>query len=311
MNPAPQINGRTPWRASLLVDLPSGLFLLGVAANTALIACTAHEWLRALLALPQALLLAGCQEAKHLCVHGSFLTRRRANDLVGTVCAALFGVNFVAYRYFHFQHHRFTCTEADPEGRLYALSWRTRWVWLLAPVEVPWVAFHINRTAWSLVPAVRRPARRAALGGMLAIASLLGLCAWRAPQAVLWAYAIPLALHSWFDFLLTQAEHHGVAVLPSSCRRDPGAVTHDVVLPFGLGWLNLHRSLHRVHHRYPSLRWFEAPARLRDDPTASPISYGTFVRDWLAAGPRLWCPGDAASPRTEHADTHSRTTARP
>ena len=293
MNPLPTAGGCARPHATPGSDLPSILFLLGIAANTTLIVHITQPWARALLALLQALLLAGCQEAKHLCVHRSFLANRRANDIVGILCAALFGVNFVAYRYFHFQHHRGTCTDADPEGRLYALSWRTRWIWLLAPLELAWVAFHINRTAWPMVPVTQHGARRLALAGMLGVVSLIAVCTWQAPHAVLWAYAIPLALHAWLDFILTQAEHYGVAIVPSSCRRDTGTVTHDVVLPFGLGWLNLHRSLHRVHHQYPGLRWYCAPARLRGDPGASPIPLLSFVRQWLAAGPRLWTTSGA------------------
>jgi fatty acid desaturase len=286
---------RIDWRD----DLPSLLFLGGVAANTALIALTPHTWLRALLTLPQALLLAGCQEAKHMAVHGSFLSLRPLNDAVGIVFAALFGVNFAAYRYFHLQHHRTTCTDADPEGRLYALSWKTRWIWVLAPLELPWIAYHQNRIGWPMVPPGRLRERAIALVWTLAFWALIGLGVWRAGavrQAIFWAYLIPVVLLAWFDFVLTQAEHYGVAVVPSSAgtaRSDPGAITHDIVLPLGLGWLTLHRSLHRVHHRHPALRWHRALRRLNADPTAAPITYAAFVRRWLAAGPRLWLPAEA------------------
>jgi fatty acid desaturase len=292
-------------RAELRADLPSLLFLAVVAVNTIVLATTSHLWLRALLALPQALLLAGCQEAKHMAVHGTFLSERRANDAVGVVFAALFGVNFTAYRYFHLQHHRATCTEADPEGQLYALSWRTRWIWALAPLELPWIAWHQNRVGWPMVPASRRGERNAAVVWMLVFFAIVGFCAWHAPQAVLWVYAIPAALLSWFDFMLTQAEHYGVPIGAALARRDPGETTQDIVLPFGLGWLMLHRPLHRVHHRYPGSRWYEAPRRLRDDPTAAPINYAAFVRRWLASGPRLWllensAPATHAAPVKHH-----------
>jgi fatty acid desaturase len=275
---------RAPW----LADMPSVLFLLGVVANTALIVGMEHTGSRVLLALVQALLLKGCQEAKHQCVHRTFLRSRRANDMVGTLCAALVGVNFVAYRYFHFQHHRAPCTDDDPEGRLYALSWRTRWIWLLAPLEVPWVAFHINRVAWPMVPVRHHKWRAAAAACGLAFGALLGLLAWRFPQEVLWAYAVPLLLFSWADFPLTQSEHYGAEVLPAACHHDPGAMTNDVVLPAGLGWLTLHGSLHRVHHRQPYSPWHEAPTRLRADASAAPIPYALFVRRWMAEGPRRW-----------------------
>jgi len=277
-----------PIRSRRHADAASVLFLLAVLTNTALIAVMPHAWLAALLSLPQALLLVGCQEAKHLCVHGTFVTHRAVNNMIGIVCAALFGANFVAYRYFHFAHHRAACTDTDPEGRLYALSWSTRWIWLLAPVELPWVAWHIGRVGWSMVPRSSRAQRNAAAVWMAAFAALVAVGLRHAPQTVVFGYLLPLVLFSWFDFMLTQAEHYGVAIVPASSWRDPASLTHDIVLPFGLGWLTLHRALHRVHHHEPGLRWVEAPRRLRADPTARPLAYGAFARCWLADGPRLW-----------------------
>lgn len=294
-------------RYGWLADVPSVLFLAGVVANTSLIAWADTPWLLVLLTLPQALLLGGCQEAKHVCVHGTFLRHRGLNDAVGTVCAALFGVNFVAYRALHYQHHRATCTEADPEGGLYALSWRTRWIWLLAPIELPWVAFHINRLGWPMVPPGQRRQRAAALAWMVMFAVLVGIAARHAPQTVLFGYAVPLALFSWFDFVLTQAEHYQVDIVPAvptAAARPPGPLTLDIVLPLGLGWLTLHRPLHRVHHCHPGLRWYEAPRRLRADPTATPMPYAAFVRRWLAAGPRLWLRADGSPAAPYSIDHH-------
>ena len=269
-------------------DLPSALFLTAVLANTIVIAITANSWIAPALVLPQALLLLGCQEAKHLSVHGTFIRNRYVNDAIGIAFAALFGVNFVAYRYFHVVHHYATCTEADPEGKLYALSWRTRWIWLLAPLELPWVAWHIGRNGWPMVPPAKRPLRNAACVWMIAFAALVAIGLHYAPRAIVFAYLLPLALFSWFDFILTQAEHYGAAIGPASHRREPGSIAHDIVLPLGLGWMTLHRTLHRVHHREPALPWYDARRRLNEDATANPMTYGTFVRRWLASGPRLW-----------------------
>lgn len=281
----------TPTRRILgrwCTDLPSALFIAAVAANTVLICRTSSVWLLVALMVLQAVLLVGCQEAKHLSVHGTFVRNRYLNDAIGIVCAALFGVNFVAYRYFHFAHHRATCTEADPEGRLYSLSWRTRWIWLLAPVELPWVAWHVGRTAWPMVPANKRPQRHLALVWMTLFGLLVVAGLRVAPGAVACAYLIPLLMFSWIDFILTQAEHYGVAIASVSHHRDPRSIAHDIVLPFGLGWVTLHRALHRVHHGNPSLRWSEAPGALKADETALPLTYGSFARRWFESGPRLW-----------------------
>jgi fatty acid desaturase len=269
-------------------DIPSALFLLAVVTNTVLICRTSALWLLAPLTMLQTLLMVGCQEAKHLSVHGTFFRHRGLNDAVGIICAGMFGVNFIAYRYFHFAHHRATCSETDPEGRLYSLSWRTRWIWLLAPLELPWVAWHIGRIAWAMVPAHKHWQRNAVVVWMtaLGIAAVVGLCL--APAAVTCCYLIPLSLFAWFDFVLTQAEHYGVAIVPAAQARDARTISHDIVLPFGLGWLTLHRGLHRVHHGHPALRWFLAPRALKRDRTAAPLSYGAFARRWFTGGPRLW-----------------------
>ncbi|MGN6650481.1 fatty acid desaturase family protein [Trinickia sp.] len=286
-------------------DWPSALFLAAVLTNTVAvaIAATSNTWLVCPLVLLQAWLILGCQEAKHLSVHGTFIGNRHLNDTIGIAFAALFGVNFVAYRYFHLAHHHATCTEADPEGKLYALSWRTRWIWLLAPLELPWVAWHIGRTGCPMVPPSKRRLRNAAFVWMAAFAALVGIGLYYAPRTIAFAYLIPLALFAWFDFMLTQAEHYDTSIAPASNRREPGSITYDIVLPLCLGWMTLHRTLHRVHHREPGSPWFQAPRRLNEDPTARPIGYMTFVRRWLAGGPRLWL--------TEHGTLAGTTAAQP
>jgi fatty acid desaturase len=278
-------------------DLAGGVFLLAVVINTALLATIHRVWIDLPLAIVQALLLLGCQEVKHLAAHRSFLSLRFLNDLAGTFSASMIGENFTAFRYFHFKHHLATCNDDDPEGRLYALSWHTRWIWLMAPLEVFWVAFHLNRVGRGLVPADRRAAHRLSTAAWLLCTSALALAGCLAPHAFMWAYAIPLGISAWIDFPLTQAEHYGVAVAPAGTRRGVNEVALDVVLPFGLGWLMLHRPLHRLHHRQPNAGWIGAPGRLREDAFAAPIAYGDFARRWLREGPRLWLPGTDSCPQ--------------
>jgi len=288
-----------------LSDWPSALFLFAVLINTLLISVCTHRWCVVPLMLLQALLLTGCQEAKHLCAHGTFFNNRNLNDVVGSACAALVGQNFFAFRYFHLAHHCTPCTEADPEGPLYARSWRTRWIWLLAPAEVPWVAWHLTRTGWPRVPRPRHLQRNAALVWLAVLAGLVVLGLYYAPRSIAFAYLIPLALSAWFDFILTQAEHYGVPIAPASRRREQAAIANDIALPFGLGWLLLHRSLHRAHHREPALRWFEVPRAMRTDATACPIGYIAFARRWLTNGPRLWLT-DRGSLANVNVPTRSR-----
>ena len=238
-------------------DWPSWLLIAAVVVNTTLIASTHGLMPLIALALVQMLLLMGCQEAKHLCVHGTFLTNKRANDAVGTLCGALSGVNFWAFRHFHLVHHRTACTHDDPEGEMYGKSWRTRWIWLLAPIEQPWVAFHINRAGWRLTPPAFRRSRNLGMLFVVGFALLLAALAFKFPRTVMWAYAIPFVTLTYFDFLLTQAEHYAVEVVPSSApRRSQIGIGGNVVLPAWLAWPMLNRGLHGLHHVYPGQRWF-------------------------------------------------------
>lgn len=282
LRPGPHSAPRTAWQ-----DWPSYAFLVAVASNTALLLLASHTGWRIPLAIIQAIFWMGCQEAKHQCVHRTFLTPRWANDLVGFFCAALSGVNFFAYRHFHFAHHRHTCTAQDPEGHLYALSWPTRWIWLLAPLEIAWVAFHLNRRGQACTPPSYRTSHHLGLLGLTLFILGMAVFAFCFPTEFLWAFFIPMVLASWADFVLTQAEHYGVAITSPSVRRNPDHITYNIVLPWLLSWMTLHRSLHRVHHRHPGLRWFQARRQLREE-SAPSMSYGAFARHWLSRGPRLW-----------------------
>ena len=275
-------------------DIAAALFALTLAINTTLLATVDALWALVPLAAIQSLLLLGCQEAKHLAAHRTLFGHARVNDLAGTLAAALIGENFIAFRYFHVQHHRRACSDDDPEGRLYALSWRTRWIWLLAPLEVFWVAWHLGRVGRTLVPGRHRDAWHAAHCATIATAAALCALAATHPHAVLWCYAIPLVCAAWLDFPLTQAEHYGSRIVGAEASHGRDAHANDVVLPV-LGWLLLQRSLHRVHHRAPAAPWHTALRRLHADPSARPITYAAFVRRWLAHGPRKWPHADASA----------------
>lgn len=269
-------------------DFSSALFLLVLAANTALIVTVQYPLLRAALVLPQALLLIGCQEAKHLCSHGNFIRPRVLNDAVGIFCGALFWVNFFTFRYFHLEHHRNPCNHNDPEAKLYKLSPATRWVWLLSPLELPWNSFHISRVGAAYVPASSRLRWMLTNFFVAMVVTALAIAAWKAPQAVLWAYLIPLALFGLIDFPLTQSEHYGVVIASADGKRDMNEIANDVVLPRAISWMTLYRGLHNVHHNYPALHWSAVPGRLQWPVNSRAISYWQFVRLWFAKGPRLW-----------------------
>ncbi|NUT89654.1 fatty acid desaturase [Pseudomonas corrugata] len=277
-------------------NLPSYLFLALCIGNTAALAWLAGNeafgWLElAPLVILQAVLMIGVQEIKHQGVHRQFLVGTRLNDAVGMLAAAMFGANFVGYRYFHLEHHRKTCQADDPEGLMYEQSWRTRLICLLGPVEQLWTTLSTNAISRRYVPPreVWRWRRNNALLALFLAALAVGIH--EAPRQVLSAWLIPYCLFAWLDFWLTQAEHYGVAISAQGARRAPADITTDVYLPTWVSWLILHRSLHRTHHEAPATRWFHAHARSRvlaETRPGSAVGLRAFLATWMRFGPRLW-----------------------
>lgn len=71
----------------------------------------------------------------HEATHGSVSRNRLVNDTVGTIAAALHGVPFGTWRYFHLAHHAKTGTAEDSEN--YPTCW-SRWTLLTFPLT-QWV----------------------------------------------------------------------------------------------------------------------------------------------------------------------------
>lgn len=270
---------------------PSYVYVTLAALNTAAISAYAGSLLVLPLVVVQSLFFVGLLELTHQSVHRNFVSSKTANELLGTIAAGLIGFNLVAYRYFHFEHHRHTCDEADPEGLLYAGSPSTRWIWLIAPAAQAWVAVSINRLAGRYVPSAKSGSlRRARLGLGLMLFAVMAFAV-TAPQSFLMAYLIPFCGFAWIDFLFSQAEHYGFEIREATPSRDRGSVTHDVRVPSLFSQLMLHRNLHRVHHVWPQTRWYEAPRRLRALQSTQPEhapTFAEFASRWMRQGPRLW-----------------------
>lgn len=67
----------------------------------------------------------------HEATHGSVSRNQAVNDAVGTLAAALHGVPFATWRYFHLTHHANTGTDDDSE--VYGTHW-SRWTLITFPV---------------------------------------------------------------------------------------------------------------------------------------------------------------------------------
>jgi fatty acid desaturase len=265
-----------------------GLFLI----NSGLLLWFDHPLVLVVLAMFQAFFFIGLQELKHQAVHRNFLSVAWVNDVIGMWAAALFGHNFIGYRYFHLRHHQFFCTEKDPEGDLYQLGWTTRWVCVLGAIEQLWVAYQTNRFSAQYVPSLKQRAWR--ISRLMIYCNVVCWCvlAWFKPFAVLWVLIIPFCLFAWLDFWFTQAEHYQTSIVQTPQSHEPSAATLDVMLPSWLSFLMLHRSLHRTHHQWPAIHW----SNLRNAQPLLPcdgkqsMRFFSFCARWFKFGPRLWLP---------------------
>lgn len=299
-----------PEPRSVRASWPSYLYASLFVLNTGVISAYPGSVFVLPLLVLQSLFFVGLLELTHQSVHRNFVSSKLGNEILGTTAAGLIGFNLVAYRYFHFEHHRHPCDEEDPEGLLYAGSPRTRWIWLIAPVAQLWVAVAINRLAGQYVP--RRKRRdwlraRFALGLMLCALMLFAVLA---PQSFVMAYLLPFCGFAWIDFPFSQAEHYGVDIRKRTARADYGTVTHDVRVPLVLSGLMLHRNLHRVHHIWPNTRWYEAPGRLGDlerSQSEQVLTFAEFLSRWMRQGPRLWAPQGSPAPDEARPHESQRT----
>lgn len=273
-------------------DWPSALYLLLFLLNTALIIVLPWSFTNIVLIVIQGFFFVGLLEMTHQCVHHAFLSSsRKLNETVGLIAASLIGINMVTYRYFHLEHHRHTCDNADPEGHLYADSPTGRWFIGAAPIAHLFVALGINGLAKRYVPLAKKAEWQRARAVLLLTLCLLAVWAALSPLTFIQAYLIPLCLFAWFDFLFSQAEHYGAPVSDPSSVRNVASVSYDITVNRWLSHLMLNRNLHRVHHVWPRTRWFEAQARLNDLDALQPgrvMDLQAFGKLWWQGGPRLW-----------------------
>ncbi len=270
---------------------PSYLYLSLLALNSVAICTLASDVGAIGLILLQAWFMVGLFELMHQAAHRRFVTSGVWNETLGNLAAALIGLNFTAFRYFHLEHHRHTCDEGDPEGLIYSNVARSRWNWLIAPVLHGAAVWRINQLASRFVPASRR-ADWMGSNAMLALV-LVGLVLWLvlAPRSFLLCYLLPFLLFTWLDYLFSQAEHYGAKVRGIDDSVNVANLTLDLRMPRWISLLMLHRNLHRVHHVWPRTRWFEAPSFLPALDRAQPgrvISLTGFIARWLTQGPRQW-----------------------
>lgn len=246
-----------------------------------------------------AVMLAGLSEFMHQGVHKNLCGRVQLfNNFVGTVAAAMVGVDFGIYRDFHLDHHDTVNTPKDPErsflythpgyaakaGRWKERSWFSRfWSWLGATFIFGYL-FGFSTHTW-LVWVVRLaiPLAIAGIGYVEGLSGLMIL----AKVGVAWV--LPFFIFVFVDFFLAQSEHYGMGDEPSARHVDNKRqyqISWNLWLPWPIPFMLFRRNLHAEHHENPGTHWWFARDK-KLNRTLGPIQY---LKSWWASGPRVMTP---------------------
>lgn len=249
--------------------------VLAIAAMHAALAI-GWWWVVPLLALPAAGLTVRSFIIQHDCGHGSFLPSRRANDMVGRLCALLTFTPYANWRRQHAQHHG-TWNDLDRrEGRgsdIYSTCltvaeyqalgrWERRWHRLtrhpvVALILLPPLIFLVLHRVPFDTPAAWRHERRSVQLTNLALLALhggLALTLGLVPTlVVLLAVMVPASITGVWLFSL---QHHFEGT--SWARHDDWDPVTAAIggssflrLPRVLQWLTGSIGFHHVHHLAP------------------------------------------------------------
>ncbi|WP_404840858.1 fatty acid desaturase [Alkalilimnicola ehrlichii] len=72
---------------------------------------------------------------------------------------------------------------------------------------------------------------------------------------------------------------------------DPADTANDIALPAFFGALCLFRNYHRVHHAYPTTKWYAAPRVYEQTFLANgkpAVAVFDLIAQWMRRGPRTW-----------------------
>jgi len=252
----------------------SAVNLAAYAALAALAIGTAAWPLKALAWAGMGLLLAGCVNVAHDCLHSTHLDSRRANRVAGSLWCAPALVNFSLFRHSHLLHHRYTLVPGDPEPHapITSVTGYLRRVFVHNPFAPPLRNTRkvFGAASATLPDAVRRPGRRDAAVVCAWLALMAGLTALH-PLALVQAYWIPLLLMHPLITLTALPEHHDRQ--PSAdVFTSTGSVVSNAILRHAM-WSGGFHAEHHFNPGVPSCNLLALHAAMRAGRTHSEPSY--------------------------------------
>ena len=280
-----------------------GLFQLvshvgAIAAASGLVWLTSETWwllVPAQLVLGILLTFLFCP--LHETVHRTAFRSRWLNDAVAWITGFVIFLPSTWFRYFHFEHHRFThVAGADPELDTPKPATRLSFLFYLSGLESFWWSFlktllcHVGgRVNDRFVPgdAARRACVRQARLNLAGYVAIIAASLWAADPAPLFFWIIPLALSAWSLRLYLLAEHTLLALDANMLDNTRSIKTNAVVR-----WLAWQMPYHTEHHVFPSVPFHRLGMAFdRIAPRHGHVveGYRSFVRDYwrsLSTGPR-------------------------
>lgn len=254
---------------------------LGVWLACALVVVLAPigAWWWWLALVGQGLMHAGMFAGMHECGHQTAFASRRLNQ-IGLITGAILMLNsWTAFRQFHFEHHRKTHVEGDPElpkRTLELAGWPTNPIaWLIVASGQLLV---LGKLAVLLATAIGRPDRWWATWMPFVPVAERGRVGWE--SRLILGLVVGLALLGWllapgFAWLLLgypiahlvlgpllAAEHTGLA-----SEGDVLARTRSIATLAPIRWLLWNMPLHAEHHGWPAVPFHALPrlhARVAD-----------------------------------------------
>ncbi len=194
----------------------------------------------------------------HESIHRTAFRSQWLNDAVAWVAGFVIFLPSTWFRYFHFEHHRFTHIEgADPELDTPKPASRLSFLFYLSGLESFWWSFlktlvrhAAGRVTDRFVPddAARRACILQARIYLAGYGAILGTAAWAIDPAPLLYWIIPLALSAWSLRLYLMAEH---TLLPFDANMLDN--TRTIRTNAAVRWLAWQMPYHTEHHVFPSI----------------------------------------------------------
>lgn len=273
------------------------VFLAVFGANSwALATGFAPGGLVPLLVLLQGLMFVGLMELFHQAVHLNLHRSRALNLILGRLAGAHLGLGFVAYRRFHLAHHNNTNTADDPERDFYQTPASTTGLWLYPFIYLFRNAGVINQGKY--LRAEDRLGHRVDLVSILVFRAASIALTVVYPWPMLMAYWLPYFVFFYIELYMSQSQHF----FSAEARQAPRGLEHyaasvNITLPFPLGFLCLYTNEHATHHVKASVKWYDTPAKTREDAAyVCSIPAIAFLKVLFSEGAKQWTPTPELTP---------------